>query len=459
MYYQYFGLNENPFMLAPDPKYLFLGRSQEEAIAHLLYAISQGEGFIALIGKPGVGKTTVCRTFIERLDGNTEVAYIFKPEPGSIELLKKINAAFNIDARANNVKDQIDRLNVFLMNKRLEGKKVVLFIDEAQDLKRDVLEQIRLLSNLETTRDKLLQIVLIGDFKLAAMLGSHDLRQIGQRVSVNYTAQPLTVEETRAYVQHRLRIAGQGSKPRFDLSAWKPIYKYSQGIPRAINIVCDRSLFKAYRSNSTVIDGDIVKSAILDLVGRSALPASTYLNRRRVGLIAAGCGLFLLIFFVAYLPRANKDEIVEDTGQGNPAVILKQERPEPPGQSEPLPAQTLSDVEIPPPTQRESRPDLQAETPPLSRMEPDDHTQPIEEMTHSVQVGAFIEIKNAETLMAALQAKGYPARMIQLTDSRGLTWHMVRIGDYPSREIARRQAESFSSREKMDCIVRPYRKM
>jgi cell division septation protein DedD len=312
---------------------------------------------------------------------------------------------------------------------------------------------------LETTRDKLLQIVLVGDFKLADMLGSHELRQIGQRVSVNYTVQPLTAEETRDYIFHRLRIAGQGPKPRFDPSASRHIFKYSQGIPRTINMVCDKSLYKAYGVNSTVIDGDIVKAAILDLTGGSALPRPGLPYTRRIALIAAGCGLLFLICLIAYLPLRQKDQIVADKVEIHTAAIPTQEQSEPIGLSE-LPAPPAeSDFDNTPPAKMENRPDIQTEAEEVSPPEPFANQQPPAEMTHSVQVGAFIDIKNAETLMATLHAKGYPARMIRIPDSRGLTWYAVRIGDYPSREMARQHAKTFSAREKMESIVRPYGKM
>ncbi len=159
MYTKFFSFKENPFMLAPNPAYLFLGKSHEEALAHLIYAVSEGEGFISLIGKRGVGKTTVCQAFIDRRDLNTEVAYIYKPEVSPEALLKTINTEFGVSADTNDSKALIDALNSFLMQKRVEGKKVLLFIDDAQNLNTDVLEQVRLLSNLETTREKLLQIV------------------------------------------------------------------------------------------------------------------------------------------------------------------------------------------------------------------------------------------------------------------------------------------------------------
>jgi general secretion pathway protein A len=178
MYTKFFGFKEKPFMLAPNPAYLFLGKSHEEALAHMIYAVSEGEGFISLIGKRGVGKTTICQAFINRREENTAIAYIFKPEVSPEELLKRINSEFSISTDTDDIKDLNDALNTFLMQQKVDGRKVVLFIDDAQNLKTDALEQVRLLSNLETTREKLLQIVLVGEPELADKLGSHALRQI-----------------------------------------------------------------------------------------------------------------------------------------------------------------------------------------------------------------------------------------------------------------------------------------
>ena len=279
MHHKFFGFRENPFMLAPNPAYLFLGKSHEEALAHLIYAVSQGEGFISLIGKRGVGKTTVCQTFIDRLDENTEVAYIFKPELHPQELLKKINSEFGISADTNDVKDLIDALNSFLMQKRLEEKTVVLFIDDAQSLKKNVLEQVRLLSNLETTRDKLLQIVLVGEPRLADMLSSRALRQIGQRVSVSYDIKPLTYEETCAYIYHRMSIASQGTRVQFDAPALKRIYKFTSGIPRMINAACDRALHVASSLKHPGVTDKIARTAILYLANGADFKRFGILNR------------------------------------------------------------------------------------------------------------------------------------------------------------------------------------
>ena len=310
MYSKFFGLKENPFKLTTNTEYLFLGKSHEEALAHLIYAVSEGEGFVSLIGKGGAGKTTICRAFIERRDENIEVAYISHPKLSPEELLKKINATFNIRSNTDDTKDLIDSLNKFLMQKRLEGKKVVLFLDNAQKLNANVLEQVRLLSNLETTRDKLLQIVLVGDSKLVEMLRSRSLRQIGQRVSVSYHIKPFSSDETRAYIGHLISKSSAGDPVQFDSSALKRIHKYSHGNPRLINIACDKSLSTAYSLNCKRITGDIAKSAILDMAATPGWRGLGFLNRRAVVLTAIGCFLLSIGVGITYYPRQNKEKAI-----------------------------------------------------------------------------------------------------------------------------------------------------
>ena len=193
MYNDFFGFRERPFRLVPDPAYLFLSESHEEAMAHLIYAISQGEGFVEIIGEAGTGKTTLCRAFLERLDKDTEVAYIFNPKLDSVQLLKAINDEFAIDSKVDNIKALIDTLNAFLMEKRTEGKRAILLIDEAQNLTKEVLEQLRLLSNLETTTAKLLQIILVGQPELGHRPACKDTAfpQSGHRTSIAFSLQPM----------------------------------------------------------------------------------------------------------------------------------------------------------------------------------------------------------------------------------------------------------------------------
>ena len=265
MYNKFFGFKEKPFKLVPNPAYLFLSHSHEEALAHLTYAISQGDGFVEITGEIGTGKTTLCRVFLENLDQSIHAAYIFNPKLDALQLLKAINDEFGIDSSPDNTKDLIDRLNVFLIEKKSAGQKVLLLIDEAQNLSQEVLEQLRLLSNLETTQEKLLQIILVGQPELRDMLASHQLRQLAQRITIDSRLSPLTFEETKDYIRHRITLASLRPGPPFDKASYKAIYEYSRGIPRLINIACDRALLNAFSRNSFKISGPITKEAIREL--------------------------------------------------------------------------------------------------------------------------------------------------------------------------------------------------
>ena len=268
MYNTFFGFKEKPFKLVPNPAYFYLSKSHEEALAHLNYAISQGDGFVEITGEVGTGKTTLCRAFLENLNRTVEAAYIFNPKLGPKQLLKTINEEFGIKTEGENTKDLIDALNLFLIQRKAAGKKVILLIDEAQNLNRNVLEQLRLLSNLETNRDKLLQIILVGQPELSEILNSHSLRQLGQRITLSYRLSPLTFNECKEYIQYRINIAARKTAIKFDRSAYRQIYKYSKGIPRLINIVCDRSLLTAFVLNQFIITASIAKASIKELATR-----------------------------------------------------------------------------------------------------------------------------------------------------------------------------------------------
>lgn len=281
MYKNFFGFKERPFKLVPDPAYLFLSKSHEVALAHLNYAVIQGEGFVEITGEIGTGKTTLCRAFLENLDDKTKAAYIFNPKLNSIQLLKAINDEFGISSHADNTKDLIDTLNVFLIEKKSKGANVILVIDEAQTLDNEVLEQIRLLSNLETTKHKLLQIVLVGQPELEERLDSRELRQLGQRITLSSQLIPLSYKEVIQYIQHRIGIASGKPSVKFARAAYQAIYRYSSGIPRLINIVSDRALITAYVHEQEKITGDIVKAAIKELAGRGDIKRYSFRSRKR----------------------------------------------------------------------------------------------------------------------------------------------------------------------------------
>jgi general secretion pathway protein A len=300
MYNSFFGFRERPFQLVPNPAYLFLSRSHEEAMAHLIYAISQGEGFVEITGEVGTGKTTLCRALLENLDRFTEGAYIFNPKLDSLQLLKSINDEFGIPSQADTIKALIDTLNAFLMKKKVEGKKILLIIDEAQNLSKDVLEQLRLLSNLETTTSKLLQIILVGQPELGEMLDSHELRQLGQRITLSCHLSPLSYRETKEYIQYRIRVASQKPEVKFARGAYRAIYKYSGGIPRLVNIACDRALLTAFGLNRKKVTGIIAKASIRELAARGEVRRARLREGRRMPLtFGVLLGVFVAVLYLA----------------------------------------------------------------------------------------------------------------------------------------------------------------
>jgi len=293
MYENFFGFKEKPFKLVPNPDYLFLSKSHEEALAHLNYALSQGDGFVEITGEVGTGKTTLCRCFLENLEDDAIAAYIFNPRLRPRQLIKTINDELGIKYRTDNTKDLIDNLNSFLMRQKTRRKKVILLIDEAQNLSKNVLEQLRLLSNLETNKEKLMQIILVGQPELSDILDSHELRQLGQRITLRYHLSPLNPKESIEYIQYRISIAAQKSGLIFDRSAYRPIYKYSRGIPRVINITCDRILLTAFGLNKSKISGRIVKDSIKELKSRGAPRKFALLDWRKI-ITISGAALLIL---------------------------------------------------------------------------------------------------------------------------------------------------------------------
>ena len=327
MYNNFFGFKERPFQLVPNPAYLFLSRSHEEAIAHLNYALSHGDGFVEITGEVGTGKTTLCRAFLEDLDKDTEVAYIFNPQLNQLELLKTINDEFGISSAANNSKDLIDTLNGFLMEKKSQNKNVILLIDEAQNLNKEVLEQLRLLSNLETNTSKLLQIILVGQPELQNMLDSHDLRQLRQRITLRWFLTPLSRKETKAYIRHRVNIASKKTEDKFTQSAYDLMYKYSRGIPRLINIACDRALLTAFGDNRRKVSGSIARGAIRELKSRGG-DANRFFTRGRLltGFIVLLCLVLIAVFLYKIRP-VSKSGAVETKDTKNTTNIASQEAP------------------------------------------------------------------------------------------------------------------------------------
>jgi general secretion pathway protein A len=293
MYARYFGLKQAPFSIAPDPRYLFMSERHREALAHLLYGVRGGGGFVLLTGEVGTGKTTVCRCFLEQIPKRCNVAYIFNPKLTVEELLRTVCTEFRIPYQhvgpgAPTVKDYVDALNEFLLRTHAVGQNNVLIIDEAQNLSADVLEQLRLLTNLETNERKLLQIVLIGQPELRAMLARPELRQLAQRVIARYHLGALSDRETEQYVRHRLAVAGLTQALPFDAAAMRRLVHYSRGVPRRVNLLADRALLGAYAKGTPVVDRRIVEAAAREVLDAPDLAAARRGRYERAALLGGG---------------------------------------------------------------------------------------------------------------------------------------------------------------------------
>lgn len=267
MYAAYFGLKENPFNLSPEPRYLFLSEQHRDALNCLIYGIKEKKGFVLISGGVGTGKTTICRTFLNFLDNSLETALIFNTAVSDIELLETVVKEYGITIK-NKLKTKkiyIDALNNFLLGNYAAGKNAVLLIDEAQNLSYGALEQVRMLSNLETEQEKLIQIVLIGQQELNNTLMLPALRQLNERITVRYDLKPLSPPEVRDYIEYRLKVADGPGKVQFTKGAYTLVYNFTEGIPRRINALCDRALLIAYTKNVSKIDRKIVRLAVEDI--------------------------------------------------------------------------------------------------------------------------------------------------------------------------------------------------
>src|SRR5450830_74662 len=280
MYSHHFGVTQDPFSIAPDPRFLFMSERHREALAHLLYGVTgprqaasgTGGGFVLLTGDIGTGKTTICRCFLEQIPTGCQVAYIFTPKLRVTELLQSICEEFHITVapaalRAATGKDYTDALNAFLLQRHAAGQSSVLIIDEAQNLEAEVLEQLRLLTNLETNERKLLQIVLIGQPELRTMLARPELEQLAQRVIVRFHLDALTAAESSQYIGHRLAVAGHTGALPFDRPSLQRIHHLAQGVPRRINLLCGRALLGAWANGLHRVDRTVVDKAAAEVFG------------------------------------------------------------------------------------------------------------------------------------------------------------------------------------------------
>ncbi|MDX1481559.1 MAG: AAA family ATPase [Woeseiaceae bacterium] len=312
MYTRFFGLNEKPFAITPDPRYLFMSARHGEGLAHLLYGVTDSGGFIQLTGEVGTGKTTLVRTLLGQLPDEVDVALILNPQVSVLEFLQAICRELDIalPERRESPMALVDALNRHLLEAHARGRRVILLVDEAQNLAAEVLEQLRLLTNLETAKQKLLQIILIGQPELRDILAQNNLRQLAQRVTGRYHLEPLSKEETSQYIDHRMKVAG-GIGEIFDDSAKREVHRISKGIPRIINVICDRALLGAYSRETRVVDRALIRRAAREVAGGpQAAPGRPVW--KWVAVVAAAVAFVAIGIAAVYLPGIGREAAVAD---------------------------------------------------------------------------------------------------------------------------------------------------
>jgi general secretion pathway protein A len=305
MYLSHFGLREPPFSITPDPRFLYMSARHREALAHLVYGVGQHGGFVQLTGEVGTGKTSVCRCLLEQLPSHVDLALVLNPRLSPIELLATVCGELRIPypADTTSAKELVDRLHRYLLEAHARGRRTVLIVDEAQNLAPEVLEEVRLLTNLETTREKLLQVILIGQPELTAILDQPKLRQLAQRITARYHLEPLSRAETRAYIRHRLAVAGRG-RAVFTEAALRVLHRRSRGIPRLINAVADRALLGAYTRERLQVDAATVRRAAAEVQGQPVRPWHRWTRRvAAVALIATAGGVGFVLLAPGELGR------------------------------------------------------------------------------------------------------------------------------------------------------------
>ena len=301
MYNEYFGFKEAPFSIAPDPRYLYMTAQHREALAHLVFGLNSEGGCILLTGEVGTGKTTICRCLLEQIPDEANVALLLNPKVNEIELLETICDELHISYpdSDNSVKTYTDRIYKFLIESNRGNEKTVLIIDEAQNLDSKVLEQLRLLTNLETNQRKLLQIIILGQPELLNILAKTEMRQLAQRITARFHLEPLDKHEVKAYVSHRLAVAGQNIQ-LFPEKSIKLIYKLSKGVPRLINIICDRALLGAYVENQYSVSPSVVKKAATEVFGELKNVEKHQQNKRWLYPLIAFAGITIIAFLIAF---------------------------------------------------------------------------------------------------------------------------------------------------------------
>ena len=353
MYLEYFGLAEKPFQITPDPRFLYLSRRHRDGFAHLLYGADEAGGFVLLTGEVGTGKTTLCRSALESITDNVRIALILNPKQSPIELVASICDELQVvyPKNVSSLKALIDRLNLYLLKAYGQGQRIVVVIDEAQNLTSEVLEQVRLLTNLEVSTQKLLQIILIGQPELQTMLDMPELRQLSQRITARFHLTPLTREETGEYIAHRLKIAGV-TREVFTRQAVNEIYKLSRGIPRIINTLSERALIGAYGANLPMIKKDIVRNAAVEVLGKSSKGRQKFtmgwpaIGGIAIALIAVALGLWG-IMLADNSPLRNAQAKVESTQAEKKVVVVEEmQKPDLQAKSTPIIRKQVTPIQL-----------------------------------------------------------------------------------------------------------------
>jgi general secretion pathway protein A len=402
VYLDFFNLREQPFNLTPDPRFLFLSPQHEEALSNLLYGIQERKGFIEVTGEVGTGKTSLCRTLLDRLDETVSTALVFNSYLNEIELLQAITSDFGIVCHDTTRKGYIDALNRYLLHEFSAGRNAMVLVDEAQNLEPRVLEQLRMLSNLETERGKLVQVVLVGQPELRDKLATPQMRQLDQRIAVRFHLRGLTRTETQQYIMHRLTVAGNGNAITFTPSALTSLHRHCAGIPRRINLLCDRLLVSAYVQDTTRITARLVRQSLRDLGGswhRAAARPGRWWSALAGATIGVCATLGVLGAFLGYWPLSPDPRRVDAPRPERVAVLRQPTLSHVSAVRSPAPPQGHGSTSAPPPPEPAQR--RVAPSPPKAATVPQ-----ISE--HSLELAASLwRIKTrAEALHASAQANG-----------------------------------------------------
>ncbi len=427
MYEEFYGLRERPFSLTPDPKFLYLSTRHREALEHLAYGIAQKEGFILVTGEIGTGKTTICRALLERLNERATVALLLNPFFSEEELLRYILTDFGVTPSGTTKLELVEELNQFLLRHASGGGVSVLIIDEAQNLSLHVLEQIRILSNLETEKDKLLQIVLVGQAELREKLKLPKLRQLDQRISVRYHLQPLDKKEIPRYIYHRLAVAGSEGKISFSKAALRKIASFSKGIPRLINLICDRALLNGYAKQKYHITAGMVVQAAKSLRDEEkGISIPSILSR--VSMTIALGAVFLIVGWLLYYPIFHEKLT-------KPLKSFSINEP-----------QNNTENKVAPPNQRPPQ------RPPKDISEVEAYKLD-QAFPYTIQVGSFRTQERALKKIQELKHLDHPIYILKVSIPGKGVWYRVLIGKFKTQEEALEVQRELKIKEGMHYVL------